>query len=342
MAAASIPESFYMYLWRSPQLPGTLYLAQGFEATEELCRGLTEDGFIVKLVHTATNAEFELSAGRLCPSAGALPREVPAVVPGGRALDVLAAVLRPLQFRGKERLANAILPRSGRRSTYIFGARFSLDLSDFIQRHIYAGSYERLETQRVRGILRPGMTFVDIGANVGYYTALAASAVGPEGRVLAFEPSRYAFPRLQRMIAANHLSSVTVFACGLADTPGETILYGGAEDDLLNNHTATMVPNDNPHRSTVEIDTLDRVAERLGIRHIDLVKIDVDGYEMRVLLGASGLLRAGCIDNLLLECNEHWFGQANTSRGEISDYLESNGFRTVSRIGRSDNYLFTR
>jgi hypothetical protein len=67
MAPTTFPESFCLYLWRSPDLPGTLYLAQGFETAETLCKELTEDGYIVKVIHAATNAEFELSAGRLRP-----------------------------------------------------------------------------------------------------------------------------------------------------------------------------------------------------------------------------------------------------------------------------------
>jgi len=68
MAMRTLADSFCLYLWRSPELPGTLYLANGLEATETLCKSLTEDGYIVKVVHTATNAEFQLNAGRLCPA----------------------------------------------------------------------------------------------------------------------------------------------------------------------------------------------------------------------------------------------------------------------------------
>ncbi|MGP0076554.1 MAG: class I SAM-dependent methyltransferase [Bryobacteraceae bacterium] len=106
MGTATIPESFYMYLWRSPTLPGTLYVAQGFEETEALYRGLAEDGYIVKLIHTATNAEFELSAGRLCPSPGSLlPSQ-----PMSQGLSALATALRPLRLRGQERLTEAVPP----------------------------------------------------------------------------------------------------------------------------------------------------------------------------------------------------------------------------------------
>jgi hypothetical protein len=68
MEPSSLPDSFYLYLWRSPQLPGTLYLAQGFSTAEALCRGLTEDGYIVKVIHTATDTEYELREGGLRPT----------------------------------------------------------------------------------------------------------------------------------------------------------------------------------------------------------------------------------------------------------------------------------
>jgi hypothetical protein len=68
MAPSSTPANFCLYLWRSPSLPGTLYMAQGVEAAEALCRELSDDGYIVKVVQTATDAEYELCQGKLCPA----------------------------------------------------------------------------------------------------------------------------------------------------------------------------------------------------------------------------------------------------------------------------------
>lgn len=61
-------DSFYLYLWRSTQLPGTLYLAKGLETAEVVCRGLIADGYIVKVIQSGTNAEFELCEGKLRPA----------------------------------------------------------------------------------------------------------------------------------------------------------------------------------------------------------------------------------------------------------------------------------
>lgn len=68
MGSSRSPDNFYLYLWRSPNSPGTLYLVTGFEAAEALCRGLEEDGYIVKAIQTNTDTEFELCDGRLRPA----------------------------------------------------------------------------------------------------------------------------------------------------------------------------------------------------------------------------------------------------------------------------------
>ena len=67
MGSSSFSESFALYLWRSPQSPGTLYLAKGFSTAEVVCRDLADDGYIVKVVHAATDTEYEFRDGALRP-----------------------------------------------------------------------------------------------------------------------------------------------------------------------------------------------------------------------------------------------------------------------------------
>ena len=118
-------------------------------------------------------------------------------------MDWLIRLLWRFQFRGKMRLFTRFIPRSGERVANVFGTRASLDLGDLIQRLVYLGCYEPEETEVVSSYLRPGMTFVDGGANVGYFTCLAASLVGPTGRLVAIEPDPVLFNRLERTIREN-------------------------------------------------------------------------------------------------------------------------------------------
>ncbi len=69
MGPSSPSGNFYLYLWRSPNSPGTLYLAKSFETAEALCLALAEDGYIVKVIHMTTDREFGLSDGKLRPTA---------------------------------------------------------------------------------------------------------------------------------------------------------------------------------------------------------------------------------------------------------------------------------
>jgi FkbM family methyltransferase len=254
---------------------------------------------------------------------------------------VLSAACRAIRFRGKARLLNLVCPRSGLQHAQIFGNSMELDLSDFIQRQIFLGTFEPQETSSVSRYLRPGMTFVDVGANVGYYTALAAKKVaGGGGRVVAFEPSPYAFERLGRMVQANRLEHVTVVNAGLSDSSGKTKIYLGAGSD---NHSPTMVAHEGANATDVRIVTLDEEAERLGLKHLDLIKIDVEGHEPKVLAGAQRLLRERRIQAVLCEFNQVWLNQAGSSSQELESLFQQGGFvEDTQRAARPgfDNRFF--
>jgi len=240
-------------------------------------------------------------------------------------MDKVISALRPLRFRGKYRLMNPFAPKQGVRSARIFGYRMNLDLADWIQRNVYLGSYEQPQTAQILSHLRPGMTFVDVGANVGYYTAMASSIVGA-GRVLSYEPNPYAFERLTEWVEANQPRNVTTI-CAALGSEESTITTHFVEGD---NHTASLVPvldtSDARKTTVVAVRTLDSEAERLAIRHIDVMKIDVDGYECAVFEGASQLLQEGRIGAILCEFSAHWLEQVGSSNDELERFFASRGF----------------
>src|SRR4051794_29288953 len=121
-------------------------------------------------------------------------------------LDKLVTSLRPYWFRGKGLLLKALTPENRKVRAQIFGYEMALDLSDEIQRNIYLGTFEPHETALLIKYLEPGMTILDVGANVGYFTALAASRVGDNGKVYSLEPSPYVFSQLEKMIQKNKIA----------------------------------------------------------------------------------------------------------------------------------------
>lgn len=174
-----------------------------------------------------------------------------------------------------------------------------------------------------------GMCVVDVGANVGYYTLLAARRVGPTGRVVAVEPSAPVADRLELVVGENRIAQVQLVRCGLGRAAGETALY----DPAPGNHTPSMVGNTGNAGHTVPIRTLDELAGSEGLGRIDLLKVDVEGYEPEVFAGAAGLLAAGRVRAILCELNAYWLARGGTtSRAVYSELLEY-GF--VDQTGHS-------
>lgn len=188
---------------------------------------------------------------------------------------ILKDAFRPFSFRGKARLLHALSPKQGEQTVKIFGYSMDLDLADYIQRSIYLNTLERHESSWVKEYLERGMTFVDVGANVGYYTLMAASFVGSEGRVLAFEPSPYAFGRLSSAIKKNSLTQVQVAQVGLSDTSGELQLYMPKTKGL---HSPSMIANEGGSPISVPVRRLDDYLMEAKVDHVDLIKIDVEGF----------------------------------------------------------------
>jgi len=164
---------------------------------------------------------------------------------------------------------------------------------------------------------------VDVGANVGYYTAMAASKV-QAGRVIAYEPNPYSFTRLRTWIQANQATNVTAMCAGLAAT-NETMHTHFYEGD---NHTASLVPDppEGASKTAVELRALDSEAARLSIEQIDVLKIDVDGYEWQVFAGCPRLLAEGRIRAILCEFSEHWLNQVGSSSAALEEFLIKQGF----------------
>ncbi len=225
-------------------------------------------------------------------------------------------------------------PKQGIRSARIFGYPMNLDLSDWIQRNMYLGSYEQPQTSRILSHLRPGMTFVDVGANVGYYSAMASSIVGA-GRVVSYEPNPYAFQRLTGWVEASQAKNVTPVCAALGGGEGTLNTYFADCD----NHTTSLVPSVDPvhlsETTEVNVKTLDAEAERLGIRHIDVMKIDVDGYELEVFKGSSRLLEEGRIGAILCEFSDKWLGEVGSSSGELEKFFVSKGFSLRGVFGEA-------
>ena len=171
--------------------------------------------------------------------------------------------------------------------------------------------------------LREGMTVFDVGANVGELTLLFSRFVGAGGRVHAFEPTRTGFERLQAICRAASLRNVTLNQLALAEAEGTVRLHVYDEDYLswttraerpLADYGIDVQPTT---CEDVAATTVDLYCERNGIGEIDLLKIDVEGAELQVLLGAERVLREKRVRRVTFE-----FGQTTFDMGNRPEQLE--------------------
>jgi FkbM family methyltransferase len=161
-----------------------------------------------------------------------------------------------------------------------------LDRRSAYERDLYFRACEPDTYPFIRSFLKPGMTVVDCGANLGFYTLLSAVRVGPSGRVFSFEPTPNVFARLNEHVRSNGFTNVKAHQVALAESPGEAHLW---QMRAINHGMNTLI--DGYHNGVdlgpCAVTTLD--LSLAGIE-ADLVKIDVEGSELRVLRGASQVI----------------------------------------------------
>ena len=172
------------------------------------------------------------------------------------------------------------------------GVVWELDLREGIDFSIWLrGYFERSTVMACRRAVREGSVVLDVGANMGAHTLHLARAVGDRGRVVAFEPSMTAFARLRRNIGLNpdlapHITAEQVMLLGSSDA----VLPPTVVDSwpLLRRRELDPVVPGRPGPTTgARTSTLDAMVYTLDLRRVDLIKIDVDGYECDVLDGAT-------------------------------------------------------
>ncbi len=221
------------------------------------------------------------------------------------------------------------------------GCRLRVRSDSVLARALYVGAgFEESELSAFRTFLRPGLKVLDVGANIGLYTVLSAKAVGDQGHVWSFEPFAGALAYLRQNLALNGLGNVTVVGKAVADTVGQSELYvfpDGAE--VYNSLGARQRPAEHLQSAgavPVEVTTLDAFAESAGLASVDLIKIDVEGAEERVIAGAQGLLNASKDVTLLIELYEPSAAQCGCSTQRLIASLQSRGFTlfTIEKRGK--------
>lgn len=215
------------------------------------------------------------------------------------------------------------------------GARMTADLAEHVQRWIYFfGVYEENTVRWFRESLRPGMVVLDIGAHVGQYSLIAAAAVGQSGRVHSFEPNPVSYRRLCANLDMNSFRNVAAHQLAVSDTAGEATLFVPDHDNL---GEATLQAGSGDGRQVkVGCVTIDQWAQSADLgpqARIDLMKIDVQGLEGKVLKGAQEVL-ARFRPTIVCEFEERFLRSMGTSSVDLKGTLVRMGY-SIHRLDAS-------
>ncbi len=235
------------------------------------------------------------------------------------------------------------------------GVTYDLDLGQGIDFAIYLGNiFERETRSALSKLVAPSATILDVGANVGAHTLHLAQCAGPQGQVLAFEPTEFAYRKLNRNLALNPAlaSRVSTYHCFLAkqdDALVPTSIYSSwpltppkgeshTGDDFHAKHLGQAMPT-----HTAQSRSLDSILAERGSPRIQLVKLDVDGFECDILRGAQTLL-AESRPIFVMELAPYVLDERGASLAELVDLFRVHGYlfydeRTERQLPTTANEL---
>lgn len=210
--------------------------------------------------------------------------------------DMIDGMQRSVEYRAQNNLSRQWLV------TPVFGEQRYLWVNmydSFVSRGCLADDWEPAETSAIRALLKRGDVFLDIGANIGWFTLLASTLIGPSGRIHAFEPREDTCRYLRKSVALNDLSDmVIVHNAGVWSAPGEMTLWN--RDDRNPGGTQILAEAGADLAGAVRVPII--TVDSLGLTRCDLIKIDIEGAEPHALIGAKATI-GRCRPNIVSEIN---------------------------------------
>jgi len=219
------------------------------------------------------------------------------------------------------------------------GINYELDLTEVIDSAIYYNHNREPHTlNALKKLCKPGMTVFDIGANVGSHTLPIAKCVNEQGKVYAFEPVPWALGKLRKNLGLNHFNNIFIQPIALSDYIDENAEFSLRasfkttsekpvdEDGSLNHNWWNAC-----EKVKVSVETLDNFVARKNIAKLDVIKLDVDGFEVKVLKGAKKTLKS-LKPVILMELAPSWLKAKGDGVDELLLLFKGYGYRFYDEI----------
>jgi FkbM family methyltransferase len=203
-----------------------------------------------------------------------------------------------------------------------------LNLADrYVSRACLLDNYEPIESQFVRRMLRPDSVFLDIGANIGWFTMIASTLIGDKGRIHAFEPRPETVAHLKRTIEVNKLGAVVdVHNCALSAAEGVGFINWSKNTD---NPGGSFLSLDAPAQRMENEKVAVRTLDSFELGRVDFIKIDVEGSEMKAIKGGEATIFSSR-PVILTEINPNILKSiSGISPNEFIDYFRNRNYKAM-------------
>jgi len=225
------------------------------------------------------------------------------------------------------------------------GVRFVFDMTlDYHIKRMYFGLYEPELRKFLKKHLKPGDVFFDIGANVGYMSAIGASLVGKDGKIHSFEPVPKYFEQLLQLSKLNPDYNITVNNFALGESSREAFIDLHRSNIGMNSIVPGFVPEEDIlEKLAVKMISLDEYLNENNIHKISFIKIDTEGYELPVLKGAKEFFNnnKSNLPLILAEVSTTSYELMNCSIKELDDFMKELGYKAYDALTKKRINLLT-
>ncbi len=206
------------------------------------------------------------------------------------------------------------------------GIKFKVDLFDYVGWWIYFGVRD---TSRLKlyNLLTTNQTIIDVGANIGETLMNFAKLAGPTGEVHGFEPDSVNYRRCCENLKLNGFTNITLNNIGLGATAGKYLIKTNTPSNRGGNRICAESIENNTE--TIQVITLDQYALDNNLTKIDVIKIDVEGYELKVLRGCELLIKK-YRPSFFIELDDSNLQEQGDSAKELIAYLTQFNYRITS------------
>jgi FkbM family methyltransferase len=228
---------------------------------------------------------------------------------------------------------NYLYANNNKRTIKKNGIKYNLDISDSVDHYVYFGFQDKIYSL-ISDKIKNAKVILDIGANIGY-TALTINKINPGAKIYAFEPHPNTFRKANHNVQLNNSENIILYNIGLSNYNNTVRLYevnpnnSGMNRILLNQ-------NDYPYVE-IEVKTLDDFLIDNKIDRIDILKIDVEGYEYNVLTGGSNAIKK-YKPAMIIEINDQYLREKNTSAKELFNLLIEFGYTKFQDANTLSNF----